>query len=63
MTKAQTQIVYILKRKKIFNEVAFDYSDEFKAELDRRMEDYRSGKAKMITAEESKEGLMKFKCK
>jgi len=31
-----------------------EYSDEFKAELDRRIEDYRSGKAKMITAEESK---------
>ena len=33
------------------------YTDEFKAELDRRHADYKRGKAKMITAEESRKRI------
>ncbi len=35
-------------------ESAVEYSDEFKAELDKRYADYKSGKSKVITAKESK---------
>ena len=52
--KAITQIVYTVKRKFFSKEVATNYSDELKAELDRRYADYKSGKAEIITAEESK---------
>ena len=38
-------------------ESAVEYTDEFKAKLDKRYADYKSGKAKMITAEESKKRI------
>jgi len=41
-------------------ESAVDYTDEFKAELDRRYADYKSGKAKMITEAESKRRIEKI---
>ena len=41
-------------------ESAVEYTDEFKAELDQRYESYRSGKAKMITAAESKKRVIKI---
>jgi putative addiction module component (TIGR02574 family) len=37
-----------------------EYTDEFKAELDKRYDDYKNGKAKMITAEESKKRIQKI---
>lgn len=40
-------------------EKAVHYTDEFKAELDRRHADYKRGKAKMITAEESRKRIQK----
>ena len=39
---------------------AVEYTDEFKKELDRRYADYKSGKAKMITAAESKRRIQKI---
>jgi len=41
-------------------ESAVEYSDEFKKELDRRHADYKSGKAKMITAAQSKKRIRKL---
>lgn len=37
-----------------------DYSDEFKAKLDKRYAEYKSGKAKMITEIESKRRIQKI---
>lgn len=36
------------------------YTTELKDELDKRYDDYKSGKAKMITAEESKKRIQKI---
>ncbi len=36
------------------------YTAEFKTELDKRQEDYKSGKAKMVTSEESKKRVQKI---
>jgi hypothetical protein len=36
------------------------YSAAFKTELDKRQEDYKSGKAKIITAGESKRRIQKI---
>lgn len=41
-------------------ESAVNYTDEFKTELDKRYADYKSGKAKMITAGESKKKIQKI---
>lgn len=41
-------------------ESAVEYTDEFKAELDKRNADYKSGKAKMITAGESRKRIKKI---
>ena len=36
------------------------YTSELKAELDKRQEDYRTGKSKMISSEESKKRIQKI---
>jgi hypothetical protein len=36
------------------------YSPEFKSELDKRYEDYKTGKSKMITATDSKKKIQKL---
>jgi hypothetical protein len=36
------------------------YTLEFKSELDKRQEDYKSGKSKMVTSEESKKRIQKI---
>jgi hypothetical protein len=41
-------------------ESAVEFTPEFEAELDRRYEDYKSGKAKMVTATESKKRIQKL---
>lgn len=41
-------------------ESAVEYTNELKAELDKRYTDYKSGKAKMITAAESKRRIAKL---
>ncbi len=41
-------------------ESAMEYSDEIKKELDHRYADYKSGKAKMITASESRKRVQKI---
>jgi putative addiction module component (TIGR02574 family) len=48
--------IYTMMEEEI-KEKAVEYTDEFKAELDRRHADYKSGKAKMITAEESRKRI------
>lgn len=37
-----------------------NYTDEFKAELDKRYDGYKSGKTKMITSAESKTRIQKL---
>jgi len=39
---------------------AVEYTEQFKAELDKRHADYKSGKTKMITATESKKRIQKI---
>jgi len=41
-------------------ERAVEYTDVFKAELDKRQAAYKSGKAKIITATESKKRIQKI---
>ncbi len=41
-------------------ESAMEYSDEIKKELDKRYADHKNGKAKMITAEESRKRIQKI---
>ncbi|MBK8522601.1 MAG: hypothetical protein WAT20_03365 [Ferruginibacter sp.] len=41
-------------------ERAVEYTDDFKAELDRRQTAYKNGKAKIITAGESKKRIQKI---
>ncbi len=36
------------------------YTDEIKKELDKRYDEYKSGKIKLITAEESKKRIQKI---
>ena len=42
------------------DEHAIEYSDKFKKELDKRYDDYKNGKAKMLTAGESKKRIQKI---
>ncbi|MBP6431402.1 MAG: addiction module protein [Ferruginibacter sp.] len=46
--------VYFMKNKKLH------YTDEIKKELDKRYDEYKSGKIKLITAEESKKRIQKI---
>lgn len=55
----KVKAIYIMMEEEI-KESAVGYTDEFKAELDKRHADYKSGKAKMITAEESKKRIQKI---
>lgn len=41
-------------------EFSFEYSDELKNELDKRLEDLKSGKSKTISAEDSKKRIDKI---
>lgn len=41
-------------------ESAVEYSEEFKKELDSRFASYKNGKAKMLTAAESKKRIQKL---
>ncbi len=41
-------------------ESAVEYSKEFKAELNKRYADYKSGKAKMITEQQSRQRIQKI---
>ena len=52
----KVKAIYTMMENEI-KESAVEYTDEFKAELDNRYADYKSGKAKMITAEESKKRI------
>lgn len=51
--------IYTMMEEEI-KESAVEYTDEFKAELDKRYADYKSGKAKMVTAEESHKRIQKI---
>ena len=55
----KVKAIYTMMEEEI-KESAVDYTHEFKAELDRRYADYKSGKAKMLTAEESKKRVQKI---
>ena len=51
--------IYTMMEKEI-KETAVEYTDEFKTALDRRYDDYKTGKAKMISAEKSKKRIRKI---
>jgi putative addiction module component (TIGR02574 family) len=55
----KVKAIYAIMKNEI-EESAVDYTDEFKAELDRRYADYKSGKAKMITEAQSKRRIQKI---
>lgn len=55
----KVRAIYAIMETEI-KESAVDYTDDFKAELDRRYADYKSGKAKMITEQESKKRIQKI---
>ena len=55
----KVKAMYVMMEEDI-EESAVEYTDEFKKELDRRYADYKSGKAKMITAAESKRRIQKI---
>jgi putative addiction module component (TIGR02574 family) len=55
----KVKAIYVMMEEEI-KESAVLYTDEFKAELDKRYADYKSGKAKMITASESKKRIQKI---
>jgi hypothetical protein len=51
--------IYTMMEEEI-KESVVEYTDEFKTELDQRTADYKSGKAKMVTAGESKKRIQKI---
>ena len=51
---------YTILEKEIKEEATVLYTEEFKAELDKRYEGYKSGKTKMITPSESKRRINKI---
>lgn len=51
--------MYIMMEEDI-EESAVEYTNEFKKELDKRYADYKSGKANMVTAAESKRRIQKL---
>jgi len=56
----KVKAIYTMMETEI-EESGLDYTDEFKNELDRRYEDYKSDKVKMVTAEESKKRIQKIR--
>lgn len=55
----KVKAIYTMMEKEI-KESAVEYTDEFKADLDNHYADYKSGNAKIITAEESKKKVNKI---
>lgn len=55
----KVKAMYIMLEDDI-KESAVEYTDELKEELDKRYADYKSGKAKMITAAQSKRRIQKI---
>lgn len=51
--------IYVMMEQAI-EESAVEYSEEFKKELDSRFASYKNGKAKMLTAAESKKRIQKL---
>ena len=55
----KVKAMYIMLEEDI-KESAVEYTEELKEELDKRYADYKSGKAKMVTAAESKSRIAKI---
>lgn len=55
----KVKAIYAIMENEI-EDSAVEYTEEFKAELDRRFTDYKSGKAKVVTAVESKRRIQKI---
>ena len=55
----KVKAIYIMMEEEI-KESAIEYIEEFKAELDQRQEDYKSGKSKIFTPVESKNRIAKI---
>ncbi len=51
--------IYVMMEQAI-EESAVEYSDDFKKELDNRFTSYKNGKAKTLTAAESKKRIQKL---
>lgn len=55
----KVKAIYTMMEDEI-KESAVVYTEEFKAELNKRYAGYKSGKTKMVTAEESKKRIQKI---
>ncbi len=55
----KVRAIYIMMEDEV-EESCFEYSDEFKQELDRRTEEYKNGTEKLISATESKNRIEKL---
>jgi hypothetical protein len=55
----KVKAIYTMMEEEI-KETALEYSNEFKAELDKRYASYKNGTAKMISSEESKKRIQKI---
>ncbi|MEN9598575.1 MAG: hypothetical protein RL596_886 [Bacteroidota bacterium] len=55
----KVKAMYVMMEQDI-REKAVDYTEEFKAELDRRYANYKSGKAKLVSSSESKKRISRI---
>ena len=55
----KVKAIYAIMENEI-EESSVEYSDDFKAELDRRYAEYKSGKSKIVTAQESKRRIQRI---
>ena len=55
----KVKAIYTMMQEEI-EESAVEYTEEFKKELDNRYADYKNGKAKMLTATESRKRIQKI---
>jgi hypothetical protein len=55
----KVKAMYVMMEQDI-REKAAEYTEAFKAELDKRYADYKSGKAKMVTSSESKKRIIQI---
>jgi putative addiction module component (TIGR02574 family) len=55
----KVKAIYAIMENEI-EESSVEYTDDFKAELDRRYADYKSGRSKIVTAQESKRRIQRI---
>ncbi len=55
----KVKAIYAIMENEI-EESSVEYTDDFKVELDRRYSDYKNGKSKIVTAQESKRRIQRI---